>query len=127
SELADREDAPVARTPIPVQRAAVGLMVVVTRWRGAGVTGPGGGGHDGSLPKGPAAFYSFGCGRISTSAESGDGAMALRLEFGADDLLRCRFAVSPLCETHEAVRTLARPERHGYHLPWLRRMRSAIA
>jgi hypothetical protein len=25
------------------------------------------------------------------------------------------------------VRTLARPERHGYHLPWLRRVRSAAA
>jgi DNA-binding transcriptional ArsR family regulator len=53
--------------------------------------------------------------------------MALHMRFGSDDLLRCRFALSPLCETHEAVRTLHRPERHGYHLPWLRRMRSAVA
>ncbi|MGW7517567.1 DUF5937 family protein [Streptomyces sp. NPDC054796] len=52
--------------------------------------------------------------------------MPLHLRFGADDLLRCRFAVSPLCETHEAVRTLRRTERHGYHLPWLRRMRGAV-
>jgi DNA-binding transcriptional ArsR family regulator len=51
----------------------------------------------------------------------------LRLRFGTDDLLRCRFALSPLCETHEAVRTLRRPERHGYHLPWLRRMRAAVS
>jgi hypothetical protein len=53
--------------------------------------------------------------------------MPLYLQFGTDDLLRCRFAVSPLCETHEAVRTLKRTERHGYHLPWLRRMRAAVA
>ncbi len=53
--------------------------------------------------------------------------MPLDLHFGADDLLRIRFAVSPLCETHEAVRTLRRTDRHGYHLPWLRRMREAVA
>lgn len=53
--------------------------------------------------------------------------MPLHLRFGTDDLLRCRFALSPLCETHEAVRTLRRPERHGYHQPWLRRMRDAVA
>jgi DNA-binding transcriptional ArsR family regulator len=53
--------------------------------------------------------------------------MPLHLRFGAADLLRCRFAVSPLCETHEAVRTLGRPGRHGYHVPWLRRMRNAVA
>jgi DNA-binding transcriptional ArsR family regulator len=52
--------------------------------------------------------------------------MPLHLQFGTDDLLRCRFAVSPLCETHEAVRTLRRTERHGYHLPWLRRIHSAV-
>ncbi|GAA3790811.1 DUF5937 family protein [Sphaerisporangium flaviroseum] len=53
--------------------------------------------------------------------------MSLRLRFGTDDLLRCRFAVSPLCETHEAVRTLRRRGRHGYHQPWLRRMGEAVA
>ena len=47
--------------------------------------------------------------------------MSLRLRFAEADLLRCRFAVSPLCETHEAVRTLLRPARHGYHQAWLRR------
>ncbi|MFG1922519.1 DUF5937 family protein [Cryptosporangium sp. NPDC048952] len=45
--------------------------------------------------------------------------MPLRLRFAEADLLRCRFAVSPLCETHEAVRTLLRPARHGYHQAWL--------
>ncbi|TJZ46051.1 helix-turn-helix transcriptional regulator [Streptomyces piniterrae] len=53
--------------------------------------------------------------------------MPLDLHFGADDLLRIRFAISPLCETHEAVRTLRRADRHGYHLPWLRRMRETLA
>jgi DNA-binding transcriptional ArsR family regulator len=48
-----------------------------------------------------------------------DGVTALR--FGPDDALRCRFAVSPLWETHAAVRLL-----HGYHrpplyAPWLAR------
>ncbi|WP_432134153.1 DUF5937 family protein [Streptomyces sp. bgisy154] len=47
------------------------------------------------------------------------------LHFGEDDFLRCRFAVSPLWETQEAVRTLKRPDRHGYHAPWLRRFRAA--
>jgi DNA-binding transcriptional ArsR family regulator len=47
------------------------------------------------------------------------------MRFGDDDLLRCRFAVSPLWETQEAVRTLARPDRHGYHAQWLRRIRDA--
>ncbi|MGW0770987.1 DUF5937 family protein [Streptomyces sp. NPDC002676] len=49
------------------------------------------------------------------------------LHFGEDDFLRCRFAVSPLWETQEAVRTLKRPDRHGYHVPWLRRIRTAAA
>ncbi|WP_413801483.1 DUF5937 family protein [Streptomyces iranensis] len=53
--------------------------------------------------------------------------MPLHMQFGADDLLRCRFAISPLCQAHEAVRTLRRTERHGYHLPWLRRVREAMA
>ncbi|GAA3622537.1 DUF5937 family protein [Nonomuraea rosea] len=53
--------------------------------------------------------------------------MPLRMRLGVDDLLRCRFAVSPLCQTHEALRMLRRPERHGYHRSWLRRMRAAVA
>ncbi|MDN5383946.1 DUF5937 family protein [Streptomyces sp. LB8] len=51
--------------------------------------------------------------------------MPFRLYFGDEDLMRCRFAVSPLWETQEAVRTLRRPDRHGYHTPWLRRIRKA--
>ncbi|MGW4798916.1 DUF5937 family protein [Nonomuraea sp. NPDC004297] len=52
--------------------------------------------------------------------------MPVQLRFGPEDLLRCRFAISPLCETHEAVRTLRRTGRHGYHRSWLRRMRAAV-
>jgi DNA-binding transcriptional ArsR family regulator len=52
--------------------------------------------------------------------------MALALRFGPEDLLRCRFAVSPLWETTNAVRTLAEPQRHGYHLPWLRQVQPEL-
>lgn len=52
--------------------------------------------------------------------------MPFHLDFDAADLLRCRFAISPLWETQEAVRTLARPHRQGYHLPWMRRTRGAL-
>jgi DNA-binding transcriptional ArsR family regulator len=52
--------------------------------------------------------------------------MALALRFGPEDLLRCRFALSPLWETTNAVRTLAEPQRHGYHLPWLRQVHSQL-
>ncbi|MFH8935070.1 ArsR/SmtB family transcription factor [Streptomyces griseosporeus] len=45
--------------------------------------------------------------------------------FGDEDLLRCRFALSPLWETQEAARTLGRPDRLGYHAAWLRRIRDA--
>ncbi len=53
--------------------------------------------------------------------------MPLALHLGTDDLTRCRFAVSPLCQTHEALRMLRRPARHGYHGAWLRRMRRTVA
>ncbi|MFJ6862824.1 DUF5937 family protein [Streptomyces termitum] len=51
--------------------------------------------------------------------------MPYRLSFGEADVLRVRFAVSPLWETHSAVRVLARPHQQGYHLPWLRRVAGA--
>ncbi|WP_046730839.1 ArsR/SmtB family transcription factor [Streptomyces humi] len=50
--------------------------------------------------------------------------MPSHLHFDEDDFLRCRFVVSPVWETQEAVRTLRRPDRHGYHAPWLRRIRA---
>jgi DNA-binding transcriptional ArsR family regulator len=53
--------------------------------------------------------------------------MSFRMRFAAEDLLRCRFAISPLRETQGAIRTLSRPDRHGYHLPWLRQVRSLAA
>ncbi|MGW5470959.1 DUF5937 family protein [Streptomyces chartreusis] len=53
--------------------------------------------------------------------------MPLALHLGTDDLTRCRFAISPLCQTHEALRMLRRPTRHGYHRSWLRRMRRTLA
>ncbi|MFI5802139.1 DUF5937 family protein [Streptomyces sp. NPDC051561] len=51
--------------------------------------------------------------------------MAYHLDFRTSDLTRCRFALSPLWETQEAVRMLSRPDRHGQHLPWLRRTHAA--
>jgi DNA-binding transcriptional ArsR family regulator len=53
--------------------------------------------------------------------------MSFRMRFAAEDLLRCRFAISPLREAQGAVRTLSRPDRHGYHLPWLRQARTIAA
>ncbi|WP_407561267.1 DUF5937 family protein [Streptomyces sp. 184] len=53
--------------------------------------------------------------------------MPVYMRFGPDDLLRCRFAISPVFETHEAIRTLRRTERHGYHRPWLSRLGEAAA
>ncbi|MFJ7989119.1 DUF5937 family protein [Streptomyces sp. NPDC096351] len=51
--------------------------------------------------------------------------MPYHLRFGEADPLRIRFAISPLWETHSAVRVLARPGKQGYHLPWTRRIASA--
>jgi DNA-binding transcriptional ArsR family regulator len=42
------------------------------------------------------------------------------LEFGPADLLRCRFAISPLWETAAAVRCLLYPHTHTAQLPWIR-------
>lgn len=53
--------------------------------------------------------------------------MPLTLHLGTDDLTRCRFAVSPLCQTHEALRMLRRPDRHAFHRDWLRRVRDIVA
>jgi DNA-binding transcriptional ArsR family regulator len=53
--------------------------------------------------------------------------LPLTLRLGTDDLTRCRFAVSPLCQTHEALRMLRRPARHAFHRDWLRRVRDTVA
>lgn len=43
----------------------------------------------------------------------------LVLEFGPNDLARCRFATSPLWETMAALRLLTDPRPRTHHLPWL--------
>lgn len=53
--------------------------------------------------------------------------MPFHLHFGEQDLLHCRFAISPIWETQAAIGTLGRPASHGYHLPWLRRIKDAAA
>ncbi|NUR71548.1 MAG: winged helix-turn-helix transcriptional regulator [Hamadaea sp.] len=45
--------------------------------------------------------------------------MAVTLRFGPDDLLRCRFALSPMLETVSAVRLLSPREDPGPHRGWL--------
>ncbi|HZD00811.1 MAG TPA: DUF5937 family protein [Actinomycetes bacterium] len=53
--------------------------------------------------------------------------MATLLRFGPQDLLRCRFALSPLWETMAATRTLIEPQRQVHHLPWLRQVQPDLA
>ncbi|HJE61802.1 MAG TPA: winged helix-turn-helix domain-containing protein [Nocardiopsis listeri] len=43
--------------------------------------------------------------------------------FEHEDLLRCRFAVSPVWETLAALHTLFEPHRQSFHLPWVRTAR----
>lgn len=51
--------------------------------------------------------------------------MPFHMRFGADDLLRCRFGISPPWETAGAVRTLKETRLQAYHLPWLRQTEAA--
>jgi DNA-binding transcriptional ArsR family regulator len=51
----------------------------------------------------------------------------IRFRFGAEDLLRTRFAVSPLFELFSSVEVLKDPGAHSMHLPWVRRARRAVA
>ncbi|MGP3948159.1 ArsR/SmtB family transcription factor [Streptomyces sp. 7N604] len=53
--------------------------------------------------------------------------MPFHIRFAGANPLHCRFAVSPLWEVREAVRTIGGPLRHSSHLPWLRRVRTAAA
>lgn len=46
--------------------------------------------------------------------------------FTLDDLLRCRFAISPVGEAMLAARVLGNPTRYAHHRPWLRAQRPAI-
>lgn len=52
--------------------------------------------------------------------------MGITFRFRAEDLLQCRFAVSPLGETASALRSLVMPGREGYHLPWQRQVRGRL-
>ena len=52
--------------------------------------------------------------------------MPLLLRFRSEDLLQCRFAISPLNETADALRSLARPGAAAYHLPWQRQARELV-
>ncbi|HEX6360970.1 DUF5937 family protein [Actinophytocola sp.] len=46
--------------------------------------------------------------------------------FRITDPASCRWAISPLRETLNAVRLLAQPHRQGYHQPWLREVAPAL-
>lgn len=52
--------------------------------------------------------------------------MAIVFRSRADDLLQCRFAVSPLNETADALRSLIHRSREPYHLPWQRQVREQV-
>jgi hypothetical protein len=52
--------------------------------------------------------------------------MSITFRFRAEDLLQCRFAISPLGETADALRSLVMPGREGYHLPWQRQVRGRL-
>jgi DNA-binding transcriptional ArsR family regulator len=47
--------------------------------------------------------------------------------FGRDDLLRTRFAVSPLFELAASLRALRDPGGHSVHLPWAREAQARLA
>lgn len=52
--------------------------------------------------------------------------MAIVLRMRSEDLLQCRFAISPLGETASALRSLVVPGREGYHLRWQRQVRGRV-
>jgi DNA-binding transcriptional ArsR family regulator len=47
--------------------------------------------------------------------------------FGREDLLRTRFAISPLFELQASVTALRDPGAHSLHLPWVRAARERLA
>jgi DNA-binding transcriptional ArsR family regulator len=51
----------------------------------------------------------------------------IRYRFGRDDLLRTRFALSPLFEVVWSAHILRRPERAPLHLPWVAEARDCLA
>ena len=52
--------------------------------------------------------------------------MTLVVRFRSEDLLDCRFAISPLNETTDALRSLFRQGAAAYHLPWQRQARALL-
>jgi DNA-binding transcriptional ArsR family regulator len=52
--------------------------------------------------------------------------VTLVLRFRSEDLLQCRFAISPLNETTCALRSLFRPGAAAYHLLWQRQARALL-
>src|SRR3954469_8947671 len=50
----------------------------------------------------------------------------IRYRFARDDLLRTRFAVSPLFEATASVAALRDPAAASLHLPWVRAARAAL-
>jgi DNA-binding transcriptional ArsR family regulator len=52
--------------------------------------------------------------------------MSIAFRFRAEDLLQCRFAISPLNETADALRSLTQRGGAGYHLPWQRQVRDRL-
>jgi DNA-binding transcriptional ArsR family regulator len=52
--------------------------------------------------------------------------VTLFLQFRSADLLQCRFAISPLNETADALRSLSRPGATAYHLHWQRQARELL-
>lgn len=52
--------------------------------------------------------------------------MVAVLRLASEASLRCRFAVSPVHETTDALRSLIDPRGAGYHLPWQRQVRPVL-
>ena len=52
--------------------------------------------------------------------------MPLIMRVPSADLLQCRFAVSPLTETTDALRSLVRTAPEAYHLTWQRQVRPRL-
>lgn len=52
--------------------------------------------------------------------------MGITFHTSAEDLLRCRFAISPLGETADALRSLTRTAALPGHLPWQRQARTKL-
>ena len=50
----------------------------------------------------------------------------IRIRVSAEDLLRTRFAFSPLWEAVASFRALIDPTRHVLHLPWMTRAREEL-